>query len=91
MSIKKQLLIIISFYQKISVLRNAFIRSVFISSTDNPNSFNNTCRYSPTCSQYTYQAIERYGIFKGLLLGIKRVLRCHPWSEGGKDPLPSRF
>jgi putative membrane protein insertion efficiency factor len=46
------------------------------------------CRYSPTCSQYFYQAVEKYGILHGSSLGIKRILRCHPWSVGGYDPLP---
>ena len=45
------------------------------------------CRFTPTCSEYTRQAIEKYGAFKGLWLGIKRISRCHPWSEGGYDPL----
>ena len=45
------------------------------------------CKYYPTCSQYTKQAIEKYGIFKGLLLGIKRILKCNPFSKGGYDPL----
>jgi putative membrane protein insertion efficiency factor len=46
------------------------------------------CRYSPTCSEYARQAVVKYGVFKGLWLGMKRVLRCHPWHEGGYDPLP---
>ena len=45
------------------------------------------CRYQPTCSQYTYQAIERYGTIKGLILGAWRVLRCHPYTSGGYDPV----
>jgi len=46
------------------------------------------CRFEPTCSVYLYQAIERKGIFKGLYWGIKRILRCHPFCEGGFDPVP---
>jgi len=46
------------------------------------------CRFHPTCSEYTYQAIDKYGALKGGWLGFKRVLRCHPWSEGGEDPVP---
>lgn len=46
------------------------------------------CRFHPTCSQYTYQAVDKYGIIKGCWLGIKRVLRCTPFSKGGHDPLP---
>ncbi|OGK40547.1 membrane protein insertion efficiency factor YidD [Candidatus Roizmanbacteria bacterium RIFCSPHIGHO2_12_FULL_44_10] len=44
------------------------------------------CRFRPTCSQYTYQAVEKYGVIKGLYLGMRRILRCHPWSRGGYDP-----
>jgi putative membrane protein insertion efficiency factor len=43
------------------------------------------CRYSPTCSEYMYEAVEKYGIGKGLFLGIKRLGRCHPGSKGGVD------
>lgn len=46
------------------------------------------CRYHPTCSVYAYQAIERHGIVKGILLAVKRVLRCNPFASGGYDPLP---
>lgn len=48
------------------------------------------CRFYPTCSAYTYQAIEEYGCIKGLYLGIKRILKCHPFNEGGYDPLPKK-
>lgn len=47
-----------------------------------------TCRYSPTCSLYAIQAIEKYGVIKGSFLAIKRVLRCHPFAKGGYDPVP---
>jgi len=45
------------------------------------------CRYYPSCSQYTYQAVEKYGVIKGVWLGLKRIIRCNPWNQGGHDPL----
>ncbi|PIS21535.1 membrane protein insertion efficiency factor YidD [candidate division WWE3 bacterium CG_4_10_14_0_2_um_filter_42_7] len=45
------------------------------------------CRFTPTCSEYTYQAIEKYGVLKGGFLGIKRIVRCNPFFKGGSDPL----
>ncbi len=45
------------------------------------------CKYYPTCSDYMRQAIEKYGAFKGTWLGIKRLVRCNPFSKGGYDPL----
>ena len=46
------------------------------------------CRYEPTCSQYFAQALEKKGLWKGSWLGLKRLLRCHPWGGSGHDPVP---
>ena len=47
----------------------------------------NNCKYYPSCSEYTKQAIEKYGCLKGSIYGIKRIIRCNPFSKGGYDPL----
>ena len=49
--------------------------------------FGTSCRYWPTCSRYAEDALRKYGVFKGSLMAVKRVLRCHPWHEGGYDPV----
>ena len=46
-----------------------------------------SCRFNPTCSEYALQALEKYGFIKGSYLALRRVLRCHPFSPGGYDPL----
>ncbi len=76
---KKLILFLIRFYQRTSFFHNYLFRVLFLSDC--------VCRFVPTCSQYTYQAVEKYGVLKGLFLGLKRVFRCHPWSRGGLDPL----
>ena len=46
------------------------------------------CRYTPTCSQYSLEAIAKYGPWKGGVLTIRRILKCHPWGKSGYDPVP---
>ena len=74
--IKKLIIKFITFYQK-------FV-SPFFSIYLGIN-----CKFYPSCSEYTKEAIEKYGLLKGSYLGFKRLLRCHPFSSGGYDPLCS--
>ena len=46
-----------------------------------------SCRFTPTCSEYAMEAIQKYGAFRGVYLGVKRILRCHPFHAGGYDPV----
>lgn len=69
----------IRFYQKYLSPDTGLARKLFL--TDK------VCRFTPTCSEYTYQAVGRYGIIYGLWLGVKRIIRCHPWNTGGWDPV----
>lgn len=55
-----------------------------------PNISHNMCRFTPTCSEYMIEAIEQYGIKKGIKLGIKRLLKCHPFGKYGYDPVPNK-
>lgn len=56
---------------------------IYISPLSGPH-----CRYTPTCSQYALEAVEKYGVVKGGFLACKRILRCHPFARGGYDPVP---
>ncbi len=49
-----------------------------------------SCRYTPTCSVYMIEALQTHGVFKGLYLGIKRILSCNPWGGHGHDPVPPK-
>ena len=55
-----------------------------------PLSSHSHCKFIPTCSEYTKIAITRYGTIKGSYLGVKRILRCNPWNNGGYDPVPQK-
>jgi len=74
---KKILIYVIGFYSKI-------VSPVFVIL------FGNACRFTPTCSEYTIDAVEKFGVGQGLKLGFKRFSRCHPWSDSGYDPVPSK-
>lgn len=76
---KRLILTAIRFYQRTSFFHSYFARQLFL--TDK------VCRFTPTCSEYTYQAVEKYGAIKGLWLGLKRIICCHPFAKGGFDPL----
>ncbi len=69
----------IRLYQQSFLFRSKILKFLFLTDA--------ACRFRPTCSEYTYQAIERYGIILGGWKGLGRILRCHPWAEGGNDPL----
>jgi len=77
--LKNFILKLIRFYQKTGIFHTTVAKQLFL--TDQ------VCRFTPTCSEYTYQAVEKYGVLKGLFLGLKRIIRCHPFSKGGYDPL----
>jgi putative membrane protein insertion efficiency factor len=78
---KRIILLAIRFYQKTLSLDQGPL-SYFVSER--------TCRFHPTCSQYAYEAVERFGIFQGIRLGLRRIIRCHPWNAGGYDPVPKK-
>lgn len=78
---KKFILKTIRFYQRYLSPDAGVLKSLWL--------VDSACRFRPTCSEYSYQAIERYGIIRGSILGLRRILRCHPLSKGGFDPAPN--
>lgn len=76
---KRVLLLAIKIYQKTVSLDHSWLHKIFGAGV---------CRFYPSCSQYTYEAIDRFGFWKGLRMGIRRIGRCHPWNKGGYDPVP---
>jgi hypothetical protein len=70
--VKKLALNLIKLYKKYLSLDNKGIK---------------VCKFTPTCSEYTYQAIEKYGVLKGCIMGFGRIMRCNPFSKGGHDPV----
>ena len=79
---KKVVIFAIKAYQKLDFFNSQFFKTLFL--TDS------ICRYSPTCSNYMIGAVERFGVIKGTFLGIRRIMRCHPYSKGGVDPIPTK-
>lgn len=55
-----------------------------------PTEAHKACRFTPTCSEYMEEAINEYGVLKGVKLGIKRIIRCHPFGKYGYDPVPKK-
>lgn len=76
---KKIVLRFIRLYQKYFSFDTGLLKMFFL--TDK------SCRFTPSCSEYTYQAISKYGIIAGGWKGFKRILKCNPWNKGGNDPL----
>ncbi len=78
LKVKRLILLFIRLYQHTLSLDHGVFGKVF---------GQRFCRFYPTCSEYAYQAIEKHGIIRGLKLGFWRISRCHPWNDGGDDPV----
>jgi putative membrane protein insertion efficiency factor len=77
--VKKALLGAITWYKKTEPVRNEIARNLSFPV--------NNCCFKPTCSEYMYDAVEKYGVMKGFVMGMRRFFRCNPWSKGGYDPV----
>lgn len=73
---------------KVPCMRRLIIKGVRVYQARFSVYVGSECAYDPTCSQYTIEALDRHGLFKGLRLGVTRLLRCRPGTRGGFDPVP---
>jgi hypothetical protein len=78
--IKKYILILITVYKRTEGVRTEIRKNLHLAPSH--------CIYIPTCSEYAYEAIEKYGILKGGSIAVRRLLRCNPTKKGGYDPVP---
>jgi uncharacterized protein len=79
---KRVILWIIRLYQKTLSFNHGILSKI---------STKRYCRFHPSCSQYAYEAVERFGVIRGAWLAIKRIVKCHPWNDGGYDPVPKKI
>lgn len=86
---KNIILTSLKYYQKTNPYKKIF-QLYFLTPLTNSSPVS-LCRFSPTCSHYLYQAISTHGILRGIYLGFKRLMRCHPWSKVSLDPVPDKL
>ncbi len=72
----------------VNIPRNFLLGTIYLYQKAISPYFPSQCRFIPTCSVYFCTALKKYGLIKGMYLGIRRILRCHPFSPGGFDPVP---
>jgi putative membrane protein insertion efficiency factor len=70
------------------VLRAVFLQLIRLYQRALSPFLGQNCRFHPTCSQYAYEAVTKYGAAQGIWMGLRRICRCHPWHPGGFDPVP---
>jgi len=77
---ESNLIMFVAFFQLLIKLYSLFISPLL----------GTNCRYQPTCSEYSHQAFERFGVYKGCYLTVRRLCKCHPWGGSGYDPVPEK-